>query len=366
MASGEYGRATRPVATRNPLDLATKRLTAIPVLNIETLIRLGRTILDPKLMLPLYLLSRYTEKGQLLAAVKPELAKWLKIIAMLGVAKKVHGLLNQAMLNNFARDKYVWDQEIAIVTGGSDGIGAKVSRILAERGVRVAVLDVKAPTYTTGPKIHFVHCDVTSKDNIKAAAAEVRATFGEPTILVNNAGILPGTSLLGSSDALTRKVFEINTLAHYTLAREFLPHMIKRDHGMVVTVASQAAFITLPNMIDYSGSKSAAMSFHEGLTAELRANYKAPRVRTIVLAPGFIRTSLIDKLTCFDSVLNPLLSPDHVAQALTRQIFSGQSGGVYLPEFSSSFIGRLMRALPVWIQRIVHASSEGLTHSSGH
>lgn len=301
----------------------------------------------------------------MLSAVKPDLAKWIKLIAILGVAKKLHGLFNQALLNNFKRDKYVWNREVAVVTGGSDGIGAKVSRILAERGVRIAVLDIKPPVYTTGPNIHYIKCDITSKADIKAAATEIRGKFGEPTILVNNAGILPGTTLLGSSDELTRKVFEINTLSHYTLAREFLPYMVKRDHGMVVTVASQAGFISLPNMIDYSGSKSAAISFHEGLNAELRARYKAPRVRTVLLAPGFIKTTLIDKLTCFDSFVNPLLNPDDVAKALTKQILTGQSGAVYLPEFSSSFTGRLMRALPEWIQRIVHICSEDLTHGSG-
>ncbi|KAI5307813.1 hypothetical protein KEM55_007343, partial [Ascosphaera atra] len=220
------------------------------------------------------------------------------------------------------------------------------------------------PVYTTAPNVHFIKCDITKKENIQAAAAEIRSVFGEPTILVNNAGILPGTTLLGSSDELTRKVFEINTLSHYTLAREFLPHMVKRDHGMVVTVASQAGFISLPNMIDYSGSKAAAVAFHEGLCAELRARYKAPRVRTVLLAPGFIKTTLIDKLACFDSFLNPLLEPDAVAQALAKQILTGTSGSVFLPEFSSSFVGRSMRALPVWVKRIVHASSEDLTIAS--
>ncbi|KAI5282875.1 hypothetical protein KEM54_002518 [Ascosphaera aggregata] len=335
------------------------------ILNIETLVKLGRTFLSPRLFVPLYLLSRYSEKGRLLSAVRPDLAKWIKLIAILGLAKKVHALFNQALLNNFKRDKYVWEQEIAIVTGGSDGIGARVSRILAEKGVKVAVLDVKAPTYTTGPNIRYFKCDVASKDDINIAAKDLRATFGEPTILVNNAGILPGTTLLGSSDELTRKVFEINTLSHYLLAREFLPHMVKNDHGMVVTVASQAAFITLPNMIDYCSSKAAAMSFHEGLAAELRARYKAPRVRTILLAPGFIKTGLIEKLTCFDSFVNPLLEPQTVAHALTKQILSGKSGAIYLPEFSCSLIGRLMRGLPVWLQRTVHAFSEDLTHESG-
>jgi len=58
--------------------------------------------------------------------------------------------------------------------------------------------------------------------------------------------------------------FNVNTLSHYFLAQEFLPSMVRANHGMVVTVASAAAYITAPRMVDYSASKAAALAFHEG------------------------------------------------------------------------------------------------------
>jgi all-trans-retinol dehydrogenase (NAD+) len=56
--------------------------------------------------------------------------------------------------------------------------------------------------------------------------------------------------------------------------------MVAANHGMIVTVASYAAYITVPNMTDYGASKAAALAFHEGLTAELKTRYQAPKVRT--------------------------------------------------------------------------------------
>ncbi|KAJ0267388.1 hypothetical protein COL922a_014948, partial [Colletotrichum nupharicola] len=62
--------------------------------------------------------------------------------------------------------------------------------------------------------------------------------------------------------------------------------MIKRNHGMVVTVASQAGYTVTPNMVDYSATKAAAIAFHEGLGAELVTRYNAPRVRTVLITQG--------------------------------------------------------------------------------
>ncbi len=61
--------------------------------------------------------------------------------------------------------------------------------------------------------------------------------------------------------------------------------MIANNHGMVVTIASVASYVAAPQMVDYSASKAAALSFHEGLTSELTTRYNAPKVRTVVINP---------------------------------------------------------------------------------
>ena len=114
-------------------------------------------------------------------------------------------------------------------------------------------------------------------------AAEIRKDVGEPTILINNAGVARGKNVLDATEKDLRFTFDVNTLSHYWMVKEFMPLVVKANHGIIVTVASFAAYITVPNMVDYGASKAAYLSFHEGLAAELKTRYNAPKVRTVVI-----------------------------------------------------------------------------------
>jgi histidinol-phosphate/aromatic aminotransferase/cobyric acid decarboxylase-like protein len=78
----------------------------------------------------------------------PGLAKWLLKAVYAGVALKVKNFLDKGVSNNWVSDTYNWSKEIVVVTGGSDGIGMKVVMLLAERGIKVVVLDIQPPKYT--------------------------------------------------------------------------------------------------------------------------------------------------------------------------------------------------------------------------
>ena len=128
--------------------------------------------------------------------------------------------------------------------------------------------------------IHFFKADVTSSSQIASVASEIRKAHGDPTVLINNAGVANPFTILDSSEEGFRKVFEVNTIAHFVMAREFLPTMIKKNHGHVVTIASMASFVVIPQSVDYACTKASALAFHEGLSVELRVRYNAPNVRT--------------------------------------------------------------------------------------
>lgn len=130
------------------------------------------------------------------------------------------------------------------------------------------------------PNVFFYQADVTSISKIASVAAEIRRDHGDPTVLINNAGIGTGTTILGGDEKMIQKTFEVNTISHFWMVREFLPAMIKNDHGHVVTIASMAAYVVYGGNVDYSCTKASAQAFHEGLTVELRARYKAPNVKT--------------------------------------------------------------------------------------
>lgn len=88
------------------------------------------------------------------------------------------------------------------------------------------------------------------------------------------------TTVLDVSEEQIRKIFDVNIIAHFLLVKEFLPAMIERDHGHIITVASLASFVTGVRNVDYSCTKVGALAFHEGLAQELRHVYNARKVRT--------------------------------------------------------------------------------------
>lgn len=179
-----------------------------------------------------------------------------------------------------------------------------------------------------------------------------------------------GKSLLEATEKDVRFTFDVNTLAHYWMIKEFLPSLIENNHGMVVTVASIASWVTgtflcslskttrdnehlhilvaVPNMVDYAASKHAALAFHEGLTAELATRYNAPRVRTVVVNQGYTKTPLFQGYNNESTFMLPTLEPETVAEKIVRQVLSGKSGQVICPTMAVGLTG--FAATPHWYQ----------------
>ena len=197
---------------------------------MDAVIRLIRnTALNPSLLLPLVLLARYTKKGQDLSILHPTAFSRLKTLLWLGALRVANNWLSDKVLNNWTADRYDWSKEIVLITGGAGGIGGHVVKLLAERGVKVVVLDIQAMTFEAGPNVHYFHCDITSPKTIAAVAREVRARVGDPTILINNAGVVVGRTLLDASERDVRFTFDVNHFAHYWIVREFLPSICRAN-----------------------------------------------------------------------------------------------------------------------------------------
>ncbi|WEW57896.1 hypothetical protein PRK78_003363 [Emydomyces testavorans] len=320
---------------------------------------LKKTVFSPSLTLPLLLIAQYTDKRPGYESWRSGAIRTLEVLVSVGLLRWLNGWYSRRTLNNGVSDKYNWNAEIAIVTGGSDGIGQRTVLLLAARGLKIAVLDIKPLQFEAPANVKFYPCDICSREQIAKAAQAIRAELGEPTILVNNAGVLKGKSILDGTDAETRQTFEVNTLSHYWLAREFLPHMISQNHGMVVTIASLAAYVTSSNMVDYSASKVAALAFHEGLATELNTRYNARKVRTVLVTQGFTRTHLVDVISPENTWINPLLEPESVAEAAVEQILTGSSGHVIIPG-SAGLLAPSIRSLPHWFQNGVRDQLERL------
>ncbi|KAH7551372.1 hypothetical protein BM1_09688 [Bipolaris maydis] len=333
----------------------TYQLTWCLGITRDTLVNLLKlTAFNPALTLPIFLLARYTQQGNSLASEHSNAFKHLKTLLGLGLFNTASTWLSNRVINNWTSDKYYWDREVVVVTGGSDGIGKIVVQLLAEKGIKIAVLDVQDLTYEAPPSVSFFKCDLSSPKAIAETASAIRAALGNPTVLINNAGVARGKNILESTEKDINLTFRVNSMSHYYLVQQFLPHMISTNHGMIVTVASLASYLPAPNMVDYCSSKAAALTFHEGLSTELVNTYKAPKVRTVAVCQGYTRTALFEG---FDPT--GALYPETVAESIVKAVLSGKSQHIVLPENVWGVVPKL-RGFPLWIQYGIRKRLGGL------
>lgn len=211
--------------------------------------------------------------------------------------------------------------------------------------------------HATDENVAFYRADVTSSESIHAAAIKIRAEHGNPTVLINNAGVGSNSPMLEKSEAGIRQVFDVNTISHFLMVQEFLPDMIRNNHGYIVTIASVVSFVGLGGWIDYCCSKASALAFHEGLSQELSLWYDAPKVRTSIFHPAWVRTPLIESFASSEEEFKQsILEPEVVAEAVVKQILTQRGGQIILPE--NKFVISLLRAFPYWMQRSMTAAAD--------
>lgn len=186
---------------------------------------------------------------------------------------------------------------VVIVTGGSRGIGAATSKVLATRGYSVCVNyrsrskdaeQVVAAIRSAGGSAIAVAADVSREKDVVRLFDEAEATFGPVTDLVNNAGILfPQSRLVDMSVERFNQVITLNATSCFLCCREAIRRM--QAGGVIVNVSSLAARTGSPNeYIDYAASKGAVDTLTKGLAVEVAAQ----GIRVNSVRPGLIHTSI--------------------------------------------------------------------------
>ncbi|HEY7967431.1 MAG TPA: SDR family oxidoreductase [Solirubrobacteraceae bacterium] len=184
----------------------------------------------------------------------------------------------------------------AVLTGASSGIGAATARALCAQGHRVALLArrgerIRALAAELGGRALAIEADVTDRDSLVAAAAQVRGELGRAEILVNNAGVM----LLGpfSSEQRDdyRAMIEVNLLGAITATEVFLSQL-RDGGGDLVNISSVAGRTARPGNAVYAATKWGLGGFSEALRQELH-----PDVRVTVIEPGAVATELSDHIT---------------------------------------------------------------------
>lgn len=213
-----------------------------------------------------------------------------------------------------------------LITGGGSGLGRRMALEAAQRGARVLIWDLSAvggqgvreEIRAAGGSADAQTVNVADKDAVQAAATAA----GPVDVLINNAGVVSGRRLLDAADEDIERTFDVNVLALYWVTRAFLPGMVDRGCGTVVTIASAAGLVGVARQTDYSASKFAAFGFNESLRSELRAGRTG--VHTLVVCPYYIDTGMFDGVRTRFPRLLPILKEDAVAAKVLDGIESGR------------------------------------------
>ncbi|OAL51167.1 NAD(P)-binding protein [Pyrenochaeta sp. DS3sAY3a] len=284
----------------------------------------------------------------------------LKVLTGVGVVKRVNQALNRLAWNNWtlgrpgAAFKFgPRKEELIIITGGSSGFGYEMVKGFS-KVARVVVLDIQAfpPELAKLPDVHFYRCDVTDTATVEELCKEIKQTHGDASVLVNNAGIGIGKTVLDTSNAECQKLFQVNLISHFVLIREFLPGMLRMKKGHIVTIASMASFVAAPGLLDYCCSKVGALYISEGIRAECLSRYPGGEgICTTSIHPSWHQTGILKgaekSLLKFGIVPDP---PSNVSDIVIDQVLKAKSGRICVPKSEEGKSG--MRNWPMWAQDV--------------
>lgn len=217
----------------------------------------------------------------------------------------------------------------------------------------MVIVDYAPMTWSPEPGTHvpYYQCDLTDTGAIRTLAAQIRSEVGHPTVLVNNAGLSRGATVMEGSYGDVELTIKTNLIAPFLLVKEFLPHMVKIDHGHIVNVGSASSLTPPAKIADYAATKAGITAFHEvrrtkkgpeiswkccsngwkALQLELKHIHNAPKVRLTLGILGFINTPLFKGETRQPHFLLPLLHVDTVGEAFVDALYSGLGRNIYLP-----------------------------------
>ena len=254
------------------------------------------------------------------------------VAAILGQVLGVALLLILALhlVDIFARKKKDVRGKIVLITGSGSGLGRQLALRFSKERCRLVLWDVNEEavqkvaeecTQAGAESATAAKVDLSDRHSVRAAGEKVNKEIGDVDILVNNAGIVTGKKLQDCSEELIIKTVEVNTLALFWTTRAFLPAMLRRNSGHLVTIASMAGLCGVNGLADYCASKYGAVGFNESMRFELKSQGKYG-IKTTVVCPFYINTGMFDGVATKSPNLLPILQPDYAVTKIYNAILT--------------------------------------------
>ena len=205
------------------------------------------------------------------------------------------------MINRF-KDK------IVIVTGAGSGIGETTAIKFANEGASVVVADINPQSgnlvskhiNNNGGKSFFVETNVAEFNSVESMVSQTLDVYGIPDVLINNAGINVFGEPLNMPDSEWKRAFSVDLDGVWFGCKAVLPHMLKKNKGSIVNVASVHGIQIIPNCFPYPVAKHGVI----GLTKALAVDYAAKGIKINSISPGYIETPIIDRF--FNTKSDPI------------------------------------------------------------
>lgn len=182
--------------------------------------------------------------------------------------------------------------KVALVTGGAKGIGLASAEIFIREGAQVIILDKDEPAGKKakdqlGKNCFFSPTDVTQAEDVRNTIQKGVTHFGRLDFLVNNAGIISYANAVTCSIEEWDLIINTNLKSAFLCSKYAIPFIQESGGGIIINVASAQSFVSSPNMVHYTTSKSALLGFTRSLAIDF-----APSIRSVAVCPGTIDTPL--------------------------------------------------------------------------
>lgn len=185
--------------------------------------------------------------------------------------------------------------QVAIVTGGAQGIGQGICEVFCKAGATVALWDIRDSgeetaknIKATGGSIFFQKVDISNRDQVEAAVEDIIKAYGKIEILVNNAGVLRDRSFLKMTQEEWDTVINVNLSALFTTTQVVLPHMKEAGYGRIISASSINGFAGAFGQTNYSATKAGVAGFTRALAREVGRF----GITANAIAPGFIESEM--------------------------------------------------------------------------